>query len=395
MSPYLTRSLLALMGLLLPLVLIEVGLRAFGPILPGNYETGVWAQADPVVGHVHTPGSEAWVREPEFVTYLRFNSLGLRGDEPPPEAAARRVLALGDSFIEAKQVSEDQTLTALLSRGTSGTDAPRAAWLNGGVFDWGPVQEYLYLREAGPTLAPDLVLQFFYVGNDIADCFPRSRGEVRELERPMATTAEDGSLELLPWTSHRQSPAEAFLGSLGRRSSALRAFESGVVDKLRYQPRSQHPIESQLLRIYGARESAAETRAWETIDGLLTATRDESARLGAAYALVIVPGKWQVHREDWAEVLAERDEPADDRWALGRPNKRLARLATARDIPVLDLLPVMRDASSRGLRLYYQRDIHWNAAGHAVAADAVARFVADEGLLQRQESSAPGSRANR
>ncbi|MCC6180170.1 MAG: hypothetical protein IT305_33050 [Chloroflexi bacterium] len=381
------RSLLALVGLLLPLLLVEVCLRVFGPILPGNYETGVWAQGDPAVGHLHTPNSSAWIKEPEFTTYLRFNARGLRGGPLPPLSDATRVLALGDSFIEAKQVSEEQTVSALLTAGMSGGTSPPVAWLNGGVFDWGPVHEYLFLRHAGPGLAPSLVVQFFYVGNDVDDCFPRSRGELRDLERPVATTDDAGTLELLPWTSRQSGDGERILGWLSRRSSAVRAFETGVVDKVRYaRPRRatrRQPVEGRLLDVYRKKEGSDERHAWKTVEALLVATRDEAQQLGARYALVIVPGKWQVHHEDWADLLDERDLPEDDRWDLARPDQRLADIAAAHDIPALDLLPTFRAAANQGTRLYFQRDIHWNAAGHALAADAVARFVEGAELLPR------------
>jgi hypothetical protein len=298
MPVLLVRSLSVIIGLLLPIVLIEVCLRLFGPILPGNYETGVWAHADPDVGHVHTPDSQAWVKEPEFTTYLRFDRYGLRGDDLPPHREARRVLALGDSFIEAKQVPEEQSVTELLTAEASERAGESVEWLNGGVFDWGPVHEYLYLNHPGMVLDPDLVVQFIYVGNDIDDCFPRSRSQLRELERPLATVDDEARLQLLPWTPHRQTGGELMLGWLGRHSTAFRAYETGVVDKLRYQPRSRQPVEGHLLEIFDAKESRAESRAWATIDALLSATRDQAEQLGARYALVIVPSKWQIHRAD-------------------------------------------------------------------------------------------------
>src|SRR5688572_17996769 len=97
------RAVLMVFGLVLPPLLVEVVLRVFGPVIPGNYETGVWAEGHPVVGHFHIPGATAWVREPELTTYLRFNQHGMRGPEIAEQKATgtRRVLLLGDSFLEA------------------------------------------------------------------------------------------------------------------------------------------------------------------------------------------------------------------------------------------------------------------------------------------------------
>jgi hypothetical protein len=379
------RLLLVVAGLALPAVLIEVVLRLFGPVIPGNYETGVWAEAHPIVGHFHIPGATAWVREPEFTTYLRFNQHGLRGPEiaEPKAAGTQRVLLLGDSFLEAKQVPESAAVPDRLAADLGAAGAPPIEPLNSGTFDWSQVHEYLYLQSAGPTLHPDLVVQFFYVGNDISDVWPRSRGELRDLERPLATVDDDDELQWPEWRRRVPDQSEALLNTLSRRSTLVRAFETGVVDKIRYGVPDGHGIEGQLLEIYRFKETPQETRAWKTVEALLVATRDESERQGARFALVIVPGKWQVHPQDWQSLLAALGEPDDDRWVLRGPDRRLAQLAEAHQIPVLDLLPALRDAAEAdSRRLYFPVDIHWTATGHEVAAQAVADFLRSAGLLQ-------------
>ena len=378
------RVVLVLVSVALPLLMLELALRVFGPIVPGNYETGVWAEGHPVVGHFHIPGSSAWVREPEFTTYLRFNRFGLRGPEiaAEPAPSERRVLLLGDSFLEAKQVSERDALPNRLSVELADRQAPAADLLNAGTFDWSQVHQYLYLQHAGSTLRPNLVLQFFYVGNDVGDLWPRSRGELRDLERPIATVDDDGRLKLLEWRRRVPDQGDLLLGELSRRSTVFRAYETGVVDKLRYRRRDGQGVESQMLEVFRFKETPQEVRAWKTVEALLLATRDEAERQGARYALVIVPSKWQVHREDWQALLAARDEPDDDRWVLRGPNRRLTQLAEAHRVPVLDLLPPLRDAAEAGRRLYYPVDIHWNAAGHEVAARSVAEYLLAQGLLR-------------
>jgi len=378
------RALLVVVGVALPLLLLEIAFRVLGPIVPGNYETGVWAEGHPVVGHYHVPGATAWIKESEFTTHVRFNRFGLRGPEIPTEKspAIRRVLLLGDSFLEAKQVSEADALPNRLDIWLKDRQAPAAELLNAGTFDWSQVHEHLYLRHAGPILRPDLVLQFFYVGNDVSDVWPRSRGELRDLERPVATVDDEGRLQFPEWRRRTPDRGDLLLGGLSRRSAVFRAYETGVVDKLRYRDRDGQGIEGQMLEVFRFKESPQETRAWKTVEALLVATRDEAARHGARYALVIVPGKWQVHKEDWQALLAARDEPDDDRWVLRGPNRRLAQLADTHRIPVVDLLPPLRDAADAGRRMYYDVDVHWNALGHEVAARSVAEFLIANELLR-------------
>lgn len=377
------RALLVVLGLALPALLLESVLRLFGPVVPGNYETGVWAEGHPVVGHFHVPGATAWVREPEFTTHLRFNRHGLRGPDLAEQQgqSARRVLLLGDSFLEAKQVAERDALPDRLAAMLRQAGAPTVETLNSGTFDWSQVHEYLYLQSAGRTLHPDVVVQFVYVGNDVGDVWPRSRGEIRESERPLAQTDEDGRLQFPAWRRRTPDRLEAMLNGFSRRSTLLRAFETGVVDKLRYAERDGQGVEGQMLEVFRFKESPPEARAWKTVEALLLATRDEAERQGARYALAIVPGKWQIHKEDWQALLSARGEPDDDRWVLRGPNRKLSQLAEAHGIPVVDLLPALRDAADDGRRLYYPVDIHWTAAGHEVASRAVADFLLASALL--------------
>jgi hypothetical protein len=378
------RPLLVVLGVALPLLVLEAVLRVFGPIIPGNYETGVWAEGHPVAGHFHIPGASAWIREPEFTTHLRFNRFGLRGPEIAAEKSpsAQRMLLLGDSFLEAKQVPENDALSLRLGRWLNDRGAEPTELLNAGTFDWSQVHEYLYLQHAGPTLEPDVVVQFLYVGNDVGDLWPRSRGELRDLERPVATVDDDGRLQFPEWRRRTPDQSETLLGELSRRSTVFRAYETGVVDKVRYRERDGQGVEGQLLELLRFKETPQETRAWKTVEALLLSTRDEAERQGSRFALVIVPGKWQVHREDWQALLAARDEPDDDRWVLRGPNRRLVQMAEAHQIAVLDLLPPLRDAADAGRRLYYPVDVHWNAFGHEVAARAVADFLIASQLVR-------------
>ncbi len=54
--------------------------------------------------------------------------------------------------------------------------------------------------------------------------------------------------------------------------------------------------------------------------------------------------------------------------------------ASDHHVEFLDLEPVIREAQQAGDDVY-QRNQHWTARGHALAADRIAHFIVERGLL--------------
>jgi hypothetical protein len=116
----------------------------------------------------------------------------------------------------------------------------------------------------------------------------------------------------------------------------------------------------------------------------------ESAQLGARSALVLVPARFQVDDADYGRlregIRAAGGELVRDA-ATDRFNAALAQLP----LPRLDLLPVFRRARP-GPPLFFQTTVHLTPRGHRVVADALAQFLADEGLVDGAGTTAPVSR---
>ena len=110
------RLAIVLFTILLVLGVIEVSLRLFGPILPGNYTSGAYLERHPTYGFFHVRGYEGWQQSTEYFARVRFSQLGLRDPrdryEKPP--GTFRILLLGDSFMEGVQVEQRETTAAVL-----------------------------------------------------------------------------------------------------------------------------------------------------------------------------------------------------------------------------------------------------------------------------------------
>ena len=121
----LPRLLLSLVAFLIALSAVEGVARTVSPAPADDAHArqakhALLFQKHPELGF--TPRSQVaytfW--DPEWQTYVRLNSLGIRGPEPTALAPGeRRVLMLGDSFTMGLQVDEDQTVAHRLAAALS------------------------------------------------------------------------------------------------------------------------------------------------------------------------------------------------------------------------------------------------------------------------------------
>jgi len=105
------KLLLFVTGLLLALLLAEVGLRVSGFSHFNPYIV------DRELGYSLRPNAAGWWRK-EGATYVRINSQGLRDREhtfaKPPDTI--RIAVLGDSFAEAFQVPMEKTFWTVMEQ---------------------------------------------------------------------------------------------------------------------------------------------------------------------------------------------------------------------------------------------------------------------------------------
>lgn len=373
------KLVLLLVGLALGLAAAEAALRLAGVSYPQPYAP------DPYCGTRLRSGFEGWWRK-EGSAYVRINRYGFRqGDrEPAKPPGAFRVAVLGDSFIEAFQVPDEQTFCAQLERRLQ--DCPVLAGrhvevLNFGVSGYGTAQELQMLRHYVWPYQPDLVLLAFFPGNDL-------RNNSAELEpykvRPFYRLR---SGDLVLDDGFLQHPDYL------KAQSAWVRFKVAATDRLRtlqliYQVRDAWRQRSAVAVAGGGPgvdlAALAEPRdeawrdAWELTERLLVEMAREAARHQARFWLLTVSSDVQVHPDDSVRMSACRQLGVED---LFYADRRLERLGRQHDFAVLNLAdPLGRHASENRVYLHgfdnTQLGVgHWNVAGHRLAAETAAAAI--------------------
>lgn len=374
-------------SLLVPLLLLEAALRLYGPILPGNYNTGTFLTPHPVYGRFHVPGFDGWVKTRELTSRVTINSLGLRGPERPyaKPPGVRRILYLGDSFTEAVQVSEQDGVTSRLETALNARGGDRYEVLNAGVGGWGTGQQLVYLREEGYRYQPDLVVVMLYLGNDIFDNSYVLQGSPKNPHEPYFTFRNDGSFEPMEFRTRKPEEISPIVATLRERTLLWNVFETGVLVKLEEGEDDEalraNRFNQNKMIPHAVKSSDRQENAWRTTLTLLQRIRQLGEERGFQTAVVIAPAAFQVYDADWDALIQENKLKPDD-WSADLPNGVLAANVGMVGAPMLDLLPALRTEAPSGPRLYFPYDKHWTGAGHAVAAREVERFLVEQGFVR-------------
>jgi hypothetical protein len=385
---------LALLGFGIAVALLfgEVALRVLARSARGGKEQrerSRYTEYDPVLGWRKTPGAAVTYERRDYRSSFRVNAHGLRGPDRPyaKPAGAFRVLALGDSFVEAFMVDDARTVTARLEDALAARGC-RAEVVNGGTAAYSTDQEYLFFKEEGRRYAPDVVVLFVY-HNDIPflvlDDYlgvPKPRLDFSD-EPPVLVTQPVPRYEPPPPAPPAPPPADggptSYVLELVKdrleRSSARtynRLARAGLWEPLRTLPMNDE------LRLFHVPELGHLRPAWSaftwTLQSLAKAVAAEGGRLVVAY----VPSRMEVTPSTW-ELTRVRYQLDDgfDRTAVA---SRVRYIAGRLGLPLFDFTEPLARADGIVRPVYFPTDSHWNARGQQIAGEALAAFLAGGGF---------------
>ncbi|MEX2206562.1 MAG: hypothetical protein WEF50_10085 [Myxococcota bacterium] len=352
--------LLALVGILTA-GLLELLVRLVDPqILPQDVPD-LWLQ-DEAIGWKHTPNARVVANTGDRDVEICTDAEGDRVDcdAPPGDACAKRILVLGDSYVEALAVPYPETVWQHI-------DADTGACSSVSGVSGHRLSQYLASarqRLEAPGAHYDLVILAFYVGNDMTD-------DAETI--PPAQDVQKRPLRLLPAGLSPEAlydwfyPLNAWLES---RSHAYVAVRFAI-------RRFRDPGDAGLYGVSRAlRRSQLTPRHLDETTRGVRLVAEAAHRHGARILVIVIPERTQVVDPKGEKILHAMPALAGDLDMDLTSREFVPRLEASPEIDrVVDLLPILRantDPADWGAH-----DGHFSPIGHTRVFDAIREPVRD------------------
>jgi sterol desaturase/sphingolipid hydroxylase (fatty acid hydroxylase superfamily)/lysophospholipase L1-like esterase len=324
----------------------------------------------------------AWSSAPDRAgADMHLNLYGFRdGAWDTGPKSARRIVFIGDSFVEGFMAADTQTIPAMFSRRAQ-ADGQTLQVYNLGVGGTDLMDYVKLIQDAVPTLAPDEIVLVFYA-NDFAGApafgpqFIRPEFEPRRRPTWLPRIAQvirrirDGEPVPRAWSA---APVP-FLAAVPDPSNPWTAngaalaprVDADIADAMRKGAFNPHAVDE-------LSEYAQLFRNIVDVSAHLTFLRDFLAAKGVRLAIAYIPYPAQVsdyyvafkHRFGGRSV-ASMSGPEFQVQAA-----HLAQASARLGIPFLDLTAAVRGREAAGEHLYFDYDHHFRPAGYAFAADQI------------------------
>jgi hypothetical protein len=323
-----------------------------------------------------------WTSEPDGASFVHsLNLYGFRDQATwcvAPPATAKRVMFVGDSFVEGVMAPDGGTIPRAFA---AAARPDRVDAMNLGIGGTGLSQYLRLMAAAVPLFRPHTVLLVLYA-NDLPPppLDPRWLGPSepawfkRWLPRSahVALRASRG----VPVPRRWHTAPFGFFGAVPDPTNPLthrapgyeRLVEPPLLDAMRrgtFNPYLADHVERSATDLLAAADAAPH----------LKAARDVLARHGAVLRVAYLPHALQVsdyYMSFARHYAAQKPAASLTGAAYQRQAAELGLACRGLDIPFLDLTPLVRREEDAGRHLYWDYDNHMREAGYAFVGQALA-----------------------
>lgn len=321
---------------------------------------------------------------------VNINAHGFRDNDWNSDANFR-IAILGDSFMEALEVSDGDNTPAIMKR------VLKTEVMNASSRSFNTVTELFVYKDLIKPFSPDVVILFFY-RNDVGDNYCGFLNII-DKKRYACGTISSSKIQLKRnsfSTITKDRESRVFLRRICR--SCLLGYKliqkflqaQTTEDGGRHHDNKFGTLSS-VWNVYLPPVSAEWKKAWNITEKALVDLRNEVEKDGAKLLVVSTPEYIRVSKNWKNEVLTEtglRELPED--FDPYYPLNKLEDIARRNRISLLKLEPSFVSYKNIFRLQYpyysYRCDGHWNPVGHFLAANTVAKYLIEKDWIPSEKS---------
>ena len=336
--------------------MFEIIVRIF---LPQRIETPLhYFAPDAELGWKIKPNLNSKYTAADFSMLVKTNDRGFRdiAHTYEKDQGTYRIVGIGDSMLFGHGVENEEIVINRLQELLSDKldNAKKVEAINLGVSRYNVIQYDKSLRIEGARYKPDLVIMFYYVGNDWIQYARYAWGGVNKQGFLI------GADTFFSFDSVRNflAPIRFFLKS---RSQAYMLVRDRVKGFLMKSKLMSIPV----LDIY-RKDFNLEKKCYFTLEKIKEVDRYCKNILQCHFILCIIPEKVQV-RKPLLNLCINTYQLKLDDYDFMRPQHILVKYCLRNDIDFVDLAAALALAEEKE-PVYLPIDWHWNKKGHLLAA---------------------------
>jgi hypothetical protein len=125
-------------------------------------------------------------------------------------------------------------------------------------------------------------------------------------------------------------------------------------------------------------------------NAILAEMKSEAEAMGADFVAMLANAPEEVDPRFWKRMQRQYPVLQSPEYDVNSPEDHMLAVLAANDIPALDLRPAFRkEIAEHKVLLHYPVNGHWNPKGHRLAAQELARFLAELGLPPQEYRATP------
>jgi hypothetical protein len=340
---------------------------------------------------------------------LRYKEISLAKETPED----KRVLFLGDSYVEGRGVDYDDIFTTVLESYYTSA-GQRVSFINGGLSGTAPFRQMQVLFHIGLKYNIDGVVLCIFP-NDVIGTPANADFEPRILQ----TAEPDGLAGAIHFFVPR---LYSLVASIAENPPSLQSTRKRDVVKIATREARKRGIPEREIEDWKSRiprdlleaanrfefngsiltwglfdpdvwstcldiDSDIAKLRWQNLKKCIQFIYDECHKRGIRFALVYIPTGEQYVKEfhEVPRPMAICGVKVEERWLTETSalQEELARWAESAGVPYLDLTEEFRTKyAEHGEKIVYPLDTHWTAVGHRIAADAIRAWLDEEDFLR-------------